>query len=215
MSDAVREVGRRLGYTDAQMAIEDTDDVLNTVIIPAGMNYAEFIDQAAVDKGWVGKAEKLLEFHPYRWAKDKKKPRAVFTYGGPDILSLDLDADFRLPPPSKVKIKSYSPIFRGADIRVADKNNAGIEDSMARVNVLGSNRAVAIATGGKVQFGDVTPTSKTRQRNLTRSEVFYGTAGTLRTASHKAQRRFENQHVRAMALNISLAGLNRGLADEE
>jgi len=192
VSDAIREIGLRMGYTYRQMFVEDTDDFVSQVVIPQGSTYSEFILKEAARRGWTGKCDKTLEFHPQRWSKDTQPVKIVLTYGGPDIIDLSLDADFRLPVPSEMKTKGHNPILRRNLIASSSPHNSAvaeypwIDDRPLR--------------------NQVAEHTKTRIINLKRKEVSYVTGGTQRMVGPKAERMFINKHMRAMAIRANIVG---------
>lgn len=193
VSDAVREIARRLGYTDKQMRIQDTEDRVNSVVIPMGMTYSEFIDKLADDKGWKGKAEgPVFIFHEERWKEGTERIKFEFDYGGPDVLDLSMDADFRLPDPRKVTVKSYDPISRRVVVADRTKDDIGVRSSTE-----------LLFTDDR---GQPTRKSNIRDINLRRSEVFYTGGGTQNLTSVKAQRRFEQKLIRSMQLTLQIVG---------
>lgn len=193
LSDAIREIGRRMGYSDRRMFIADTEDFVAEVIIPQGVTYADFIHQQAKILGWDSKIGSALMFHPQRWRRDKQEPVLELTYGGPDILDLGIDADFRLPTPRSIKAKSYNPILREAPVAEVNNNNSAIMNKSAVILLIDSR-------------GRRMPGAEVREVNLNRTEVFYTTGGMQNRAFNKAERAFINRHVRAMALDVTIVG---------
>lgn len=202
LSDAIREIGRCMGYSDRRMFIADTEDFVAEVIIPQGATYADFIHQQARVLGWDSKIGSSLAFHPPRWRRDKTTAVLELTYGGPDIIELDLDADFRLPAPRSVKTKTYNPVLRKGAVAEAQDSNSVIVDKTGQFLVI-DNR------GRRMQGAE------TREVNLRRTEVSYVTGGMQNRALAKAERAFMDKHVRAMALGVTIVGNPHVVARDE
>jgi hypothetical protein len=199
LSDAAREIAKRIGYPPSRIFIEDTDDSVTSIVIPAGLNYSDFMLDKKDEYGWVFKAdEKEFRFHPEHWAKERRQVKAIFNYGaGRDILSMTIDADFRLPLPNKVEAVSYSVLHRGMSVGTAVSERTALADPMASFNVLDDTKRVRLPSGA----------GSSRSKYLRRdAERFITAAGTTGRASVKAQKRFIDRNMRAMELTVQITG---------
>lgn len=117
ISDVAREIARELGYTDDKIFIQDTEDTRSMVVIPPGSSYDAFLRDAASELGWrLRVTEAGFHFHASNWSGLGKSEPLTLTYGGPDILSLTIDGDFRLPIPNKVSVRSHDPAMRRTNV---------------------------------------------------------------------------------------------------
>lgn len=199
LSDAVREMARRMGYTTRSMRIEPTDDQLSSVVIPAGLSYDDFLYQKADELGWTYKGKsKTFHFHSDRWSQEKKTIKHVFHYGmSNQVLSLRLDGDFRLPLPRVVKSKTYVPRVRTALIhQEGDGTSAPVNAAIMLMfrEAAGRRRIRA-------------PQGATRKAVLEASEeVFTAPGGATQQASKKASKRFVDRQLRALKVQLQVVG---------
>jgi hypothetical protein len=198
LSDAVREIAKRMGYPDSKIFIEPTDDEVTSIVIPAGVKYAEFLHMKKKDYGWMFKATgDGFHFHPEHWTKERKKLKEIFVYGaGRDILSLSIDADFRLPIPNKVSAVSYTPLRRATVVGEIGSQRSSVTDPLAHIHVLDDTKKVRAPSG-----------STARSRHLRQKEERYVTAaGATGRAGAKATKRFIDRNMRALTLSITITG---------
>ena len=190
VSDAVREIALRHGYTEKDMYIETTSDNIETVIIPTGLTDFQFIEQKAAEYNWIFKENNNhFSFHSQRWSKAKSRGvKHIFTYGGADILNLGLDFDFRLPTPKNVRVSTYNPVRRLVATENVTTEGANILD----------RTIIYDATG--------TFDGEQRSTHLHRDPIYVMTGGDQQLAKLKAQNAFIAKHVRAMKINLRVVG---------
>jgi hypothetical protein len=148
----------------------------------------------AEEFGYIFKIERdVLHWHSASWAGVEHEVVEVFQYGaGPDILSLDIDADFRLPLPTNISARGYDPRRRAGVIMNLEYSKVTQE-----LNV-GSTYHDLLTDPRRVDL-------------LTRIESLH-VGGTVGLASHKAQRRFLKRHWNAFQINLKVVGNPRLLA---
>jgi hypothetical protein len=150
---------------------------------------SSFLRRHAKKLGYRFKVDKgVFHFHRPTWEGAKFEVVEKFVYGaGPDILKLDIDADFRLPIPNRVKAKSYDPVNRLMLVGDLDHSQA-----QQRLNVGG---------GWMSDFMN----DPERSQTLTRTESGL-TVGSLGTANKRAQARFVDRHWAAFKINMTVVG---------
>jgi len=191
LSDAAREIAIKQGYPPGKIFIAKTDDDLNAVIIPENQRYAEFLKYQADHIGWISIMNgKEFRFHPERWKEEKKKIRETFVYGAdPNILSLTIDADFRIPVPGKTKAKGVNPLTR----RVDTHEEGGALSSLEVV--ANSERKF------NSFYGDI------KRNNLSNEEEVFPAPGAItKLAGAKATKRFIDSHLRAFVIRLRIVG---------
>lgn len=194
VSDVIREIARRQGYTDERMHIQDTDDDVDHIVIPTGMSDAQYVEQQARKLNWDWKLDgRVCRFHEHGWKGAQRKIKAVFTYGGPDILTLNIDFDFNLPTPSSVKVAGYNPMKRGLVLGETDGTSSAIQNKVAMVFAFDD-------------AGILSPDKAQRKKHLMRSSVYNIPGGSKGLANLKAQNEFIRRNIRAMKLSVQLVG---------
>ena len=196
LSDAVREIALRNGYPQNAIYVQDTDDEVNSVVIPTGYTDADFLEEMAEELRWIYKGEGAsFHFHEKDWNRAKKQTKHVFSYGaGRDILSLSIDGDFRLPAPRSAKTYSRNPVLRRTQAGAADHESTAAVNKFATIYFLDD----------VTRRGD---SREERDRNTRRDFVFPTTNGGARGgASEKAKSAFIAKNIRALHLRIRLVG---------
>jgi hypothetical protein len=202
LSDAAREIAIRVGYPPDKIFIEQTDDDLTSVVIPPRQSYSDFLAAQAAAINWVFKPDgKEFRFHPRRWEKDRKKVKEVFDYGaGADILSLQIDGDFRLPLPRTVKVSAYVPERRNVFVFQASADNNAV-DSIGSLAILGDQSIVGVGPHRRSEGG-----ASRRAYLSSDEESIIAPGGRIKLASQKAQNLFIQRNLRALKLNVALTG---------
>jgi hypothetical protein len=193
VSDAARELARRFGYGDNSILIQDTQDVSESIVVPAGWTYAHFFHEMAERVGYIFKMGRIFEFHEPRWQQAKGKIDHTFLYGdGRDILDLSVDGDFRLPVPRNVKMRAYNPVSRSITVANASPEDSPVVDAITQVT-LGGTRSR-------------TRNSEEIDSNLRQSEVYHFSGASQNLKDHKAQKLFFNRNIRALHLTVTVVG---------
>lgn len=192
LSDAVREVAYRMGYANTSIFIQDTTDQVNSIVIPTGLPYSVWLEKMASIWKWEFEAKKEFHFHERRWRENKKKDKLTLVYGGPDVLDLRLDSDFRLPSPRFVSVKVHRPTHRKVFGSVADPDNSAVTSTSLMLNINDTRKRVS----GKVS----------RDHNLFRAEFFAAPGGGQSLAFEKAQSSFVSKQMRALQLQVRIVG---------
>ena len=196
LSDAVREIALRNGYPENAIYVQDTDDEVNSVVIPTGYTDADFLEEMAEELQWVYKAEgATFHFHEKDWRRSKKKTKHVFDYGaGRDIITLNIDGDFRLPAPRSTKAYSKNPAIRRTQVGTANHESTAAVNRYATLYYLDDVR----------RRGD---SREERDRNTRRDFVFPTTNGGAKgAASEKAKSAFLSKNLRALEMRVRLVG---------
>jgi hypothetical protein len=190
----VRAIAASAGFTGTFALIEDTDDVIEGLHLQQNEPIFVFLTRMARKFGYRFKVEKeTFHFHSPHWSGANFDVVERFVYGaGPDILNLDIDADFRLPLPTRVTAKSYD--FAKRVINVADFD---FSQGVKRLNA-------ATVYGGLTE-------DPARKQLLTRAESGL-TVGSFGTANKRAQARFIERHWNAFQINLKVTGNPKLLA---
>lgn len=194
----IQEIATRNGFDREYQKIQDAPDTVQggQVLIPEGMTDGQFVEMMARKLGYVYKIDdKGFHFHQSTWPGAKHEIVELFTYGaGPDILSLSIDADFRLPLPRTIKGRGWNP-----DVRVMLTGDiAALDRGVADVNL-------------DLVYEKIRQQNPSAWEALSREDKFWST-GTQATMSEKAKRRFLDRHLRAFVLNVETVGNPRLLA---
>ena len=192
-SDAVREIARQLGFADDAIYIEETSDDISGVVIPSGMTIGHWLKQQQVELDWILKTEgRVFRFHSQRWTSSKDKIKKQYTYGGPYILRLNFDFDFRLPMPNKVQLKGRNVISRYTTNVSYDELQSPIQNKVMQFYLRGASAI----------DDDLTQ----RLKHLSRDYIGPASGATKRKLVDKAARSFVRKHVRAIRINAELVG---------
>ena len=201
ISDAVREIARRIGYADRSILVQETKDVVNEVVIPTGWTYADYLFEIADQLGFVAKFGRVFEFHEPRWKEATSKVAHKFVYGRDNsILDLTIDGDFRLPVPSIINMRAHNPTIRRSQGAELTSVASAVGNQMGAVLWENSRQ-------GRIQV----PGQEMRERNLTREETFTYAGAGQNLASHSAQKRMFDRNLRALHLTLLIVG-NPGVA---
>lgn len=197
-SEAVTELARRNGFQGDFALIQPTLTPIPTgiVTIPGNVSDGEFILALAEREDFIFKVDNNgLHWHSSTWkgAKFKVVDRLIYGGGTPDILELNIDADFRLPVTRTSSTKGYS--YRR---RVAITQEAEWDKTKGEANI-----GLAMTD----LFED-----EARYRALTRHDVNIIIGDDLTKAQEISVKRFINRHLRAFLLNVKTVGNPRLLA---
>jgi hypothetical protein len=194
MSDVVAIIAKRNGFDPAFTIIEETPDCLpGCAIIPDGWSDGQFLLEEAKARGFVFRVShnKLYWHGPMYMGSDADVVESL-TYGGPDILRLNVDCDFQLPIPGKITGVHYD--FRTRVVSAQDQNR---------------DQANSVANIADIYtFLD----DKDREQSLTRDVVFPVLASNKREAFSKIVNNFISQNLRAFKLVVRTVGNPKLLA---
>jgi len=190
--EIVSRIAERNGFTGAYAKIEPSADPVmgGAVTIPEGLSDGQFLERLARMKGWVFKVdEKGLHFYSATWAGTKRDVLPTIVYGaGNDIITLDIDGDFRLPLPSNVKAKAWDPDTRAMIVADLKEMQYG-------------SHAVNVSVVYERIYKEQPQTWKALSREET--VVALGHPGSV---SERAKARFLARHLRAFQLNVRTVG---------
>jgi hypothetical protein len=210
-SDCVREIARRNGFTGPYANIEPINDKPNGggYTLKPGETDHKFLTRLARDKGVVFKVDRQgLHFHTDEWAGAVRGKiiRETFTYnGGPDILELGIDGDFRLPVPRKVSVHGYDPNTRQRGlIGHAESGARGNKNEFSSVAIRGMGAAGRILSGPVVDNRLLQ--MQERWENLTISEEVITVPNVLSEATDRARRQFEKRHLNSYKIRCRVVG---------
>lgn len=186
LSDAIREIALRDGYAANRIFIQDTEDQVNSIVIPEGMTTADFLRLSQERLGWHWKVTKdEFYFHEPRWKEGPDQEVRTYAYGSDDtILDLSLDMDFRLPIPRKVKTKAHNPLTRSTTIVDQDSVASGISNAATELTFIDADR----------------------DKHLRRDDIFMATGVTQNLAGYRAQRSFFEKVQRAVQITLTVVG---------
>jgi phage protein D len=192
-SEVVEYIARRNGYVGANAIIQDSEDTINGYAVQAGMSDLQVIKQLAREFKFICKVDgDVLKWHSPDYVGADSTIVERLTYGGPDILSLDIDADFKLPLPTNVRAEGYDP-----------RRNVSLSELVTKDD-FAKNQEVGTL------FNDIGK-DPARRGLLMRNEVS-PLIGGLSSAGLKARQRFLQRHWNAFQLNIKVVGNPKLLA---
>ena len=198
VSDAVRIIAEKNGFQGDYAKIEQTYVPVpdSTVEIPPGVTPGTWLQQMARAYGFIYKiGPSGLRWHSRTWPGAKYEVVDNLVYGaGPDIITLDIDADFKLPVPSKVDAKGWDPKIRAAVLFSLEAFDATNE-----------------LNAGIAYFKDFAEKGQDRNKTLTRPHSMH-VVGDKNAATMKAQKRFIEKHLKAFLINLKVVGNPRLLA---
>jgi len=197
-SEGVEKIAERNGFVGSFYArIEPTADAIEQLTIPDGMSDGTYLSMLARKHHFVSKIDAgIFRWHSQTWEGAKYRVVESYQYGmGPDIITLDIDADFRLPTPARVKASGYDYRLRRGMIADLDHSK------------LAAKSGVTVAT-----FYNDFRGLDDRERVLTRSEVMPIISATQLSADSKAVARFVRRHLNAFVINLTVVGNPRLVA---
>jgi len=194
-SEAVRLIADRNGFSGSYARIQPTNDHIDAVVIPEGLSDGVYLRALAHQFGYDFKIDgDIFRWHSASWKGVKNEIVDVFVYGaGPDILELNIDADFRLPLPGKTKGQGYS-----------------LRQRVGLVGNLDYDEAAKASNIGRSL--DRLMEDPVRSRALTRTEIFPVLGDSLKQADEASLRRFFKRHFNALQLIVKITGNPRVLA---
>ena len=191
-SEAVQQIAQRNGFKGRRARIQQTYDSLEGVTIRPGISDMEFLQILADRFDFECEiSDNTLHWHSAEYLQESLGGKVVETLwygGGPDLLDLSIDADFRLPVPSSMKLKSARPGRREAwtgDLKL-------MSEGLNKINM-------------GVGFIDWME-SPQRKGLITRDYVEPVIADNLKEITEKASRRFVERHIRAFTLMAKCVG---------
>jgi hypothetical protein len=206
LSDAAKEIARRLGYPSSKIFVEETEDLHSEIVIPHGVAPIEWLEAVASKLGdWTCEAKKEFRFHTSDWDMAKKAPRHSFTYGGPDIINLQTDFDFRLPVPNELLLRGYSPRQRTGTFGSVKDKRAGAARGQGGTGALVYTGDLAGISPDK---NDRLAQSRARARSISRthSYPFAAGPGALKHANNRALKSFRSKNLRAVKMGLTIVG---------
>lgn len=208
-AEAVRVIAQRAGFRAGALLVQDTADQIERVSIPAGRTVVEHLRIMSDQFGFEFKIDEggILHWHSPVWGGDttsakKGQPVDTFVYGaGPDIIKLSVDADFRLPMPSKITRRGIDPMTRQVLTGDVDMMQATKASNVGRGYIRGLGLDASSAGGGSPEAAI-----------LTRDYEYPVVAQSLLQVKDKAQRDFIHQFFRGFMLSAECIGNPRLLA---
>jgi phage protein D len=193
-SDAVYKIAARNGFDAASTVIEDTHDSCEEIVIREGQSDGEWLYERAQFFGFVFKvSHEKLYWHSRNYSGAKMPVVEKLMYGGPDILRLTIDCDFRLPIPNEVKGVHFdyrTRILKAVDF-ARDKANQQANHIDLYASILDD---------------------PSRGQALTRKDTFPVLASSPRMVDDQTISRFVAKHARAFKLVVRTVGNPKLLA---
>lgn len=182
-AEVVRSIAASNGFEGQYALIQDTYDSVDGLTVDVDKPDMLWLKSIASDLGYLCYIDELgFHFHAPNWSGlPKKAYQKAYNYGGPDILKLTIDGDYRLPVPTKVTTKGIKPETRTV-------------------------WAIS-ATGDIISFnvtGD-TKFSAEQKKNISR-EYTMPVPEPGKIASAKAQQQFLTRHMKSFKINLELVG---------
>jgi len=115
LAEAVTGFAAAHGFTGPLAQIEESNDQLDggRLTIHESMPDGEFMKSLAAKKGWLFYIDETgFHFHSRSWRGVSVGAHREYVVGGPDVLKVTIDGDFRLPLPKELKTKGLDPIQR-------------------------------------------------------------------------------------------------------
>lgn len=194
-ADAVAQIAARNGFEWPYALIEPTGDILTEIVIDEGLSDGQFLAQRAAAFGYIFKIEDdTLHWHTEHWSGARHVLADTLTYGaGPDILSMNMDCDFRLPMPKSVQVKGYNFRIRQGVVGSLDANK-----DMKKIEL----------TINYSKFLEDPVKKEVLQRDVIVPRVLEHQIG----ADKKALQRYTTAHLNGFALSVRVVGNPKLLA---
>jgi len=186
-SDGIQKIAARQGFKGANVIIQPTRDSCTEMCVPLGVPDGVFMQKVAKELDYVCKIEgDTFRFHSrtYKGAKYIVLPTLRYG-GGPDIISLNMDVDFRLPIPIGVRTRAYNDNLRTLVYQDTTGDKA-IKDVQAGTIIARlTDKALAV---------------------LTRTDTVPVVADSKPMSKEAAQRRFLKRHMNSFQITLQCTG---------
>jgi len=188
-SDGVRKIMLRHKFSGPNAIIEATKDSCESICVPIGVPDGVFVQELAKIFGFLCKIDgNIFRWHSETYGGSSYIKLPPLKYGrGPDIISLNMDADFRLPIPIGVKARAYNDVTR--------ESYSG-----------DTTGDVAIKESGISTLFSKVLQDPNMKKTLTRSDIIPVIAGSKLVATAKAQRNFLRRHLNSFQIIVQCTG---------